>query len=175
MKETVLKNKEKLVCTSAGGYTELRNEIQQLRAKNQKLQVWAQTSEQERRRLHNTVVDMRGNIRVVCRVRDDPMLKMDPMHLSDNLYTYPDAATSEEHITIKARERPALSKPQNAWQVTDEDKENTDAHDSGGNSKSGKKPLLKFKFDRVLRPSASQKNVFNVLHCQLTHFVFVLL
>ncbi|XP_059813502.1 carboxy-terminal kinesin 2-like [Hypanus sabinus] len=98
-----------------------------------KLQSMEQTLtnlELERRRLHNTVQELKGNIRVICRVR--PLLELD----GDNNMAHIQFSPSDENvITLLKQEARA-----------------------GHNRKEDAK--YNFSFDRVFQPMAKQDEVF---------------
>ncbi|XP_072331917.1 kinesin-like protein KIFC1 isoform X3 [Scyliorhinus torazame] len=90
-------------------------------------------AEQERRRLHNTVQELKGNIRVICRVR--PLLDSEAAGCSEI-----------EHVQFSASDGKVIT-------LTKREESHT-GHDW--------KEELKydFSFDRVFQPIATQKDVF---------------
>jgi kinesin family protein C1 len=92
-------------------------------------------AEKTRRRLHNMVMDLRGNIRVGCRVR--PHLGGAGGNAEGN-YSFPDALVEQRSVQLTMAPRRSLS---------------------GGKGK-GKGKTHSFQFDRVFGPQATQADVY---------------
>lgn len=119
---------------------EIENLHQQLQdQKNimESLEVKIQDNEMTRRKMHNEIQELKGNIRVFCRVR--PLLDAEK-HFGMEHITFPDS----DHHTIELTRATNISFNEST------------AH---GKMKSGSK--IKFIFDRVFEPLSSQKEIFD--------------
>ncbi|PFH53260.1 hypothetical protein AMATHDRAFT_73463 [Amanita thiersii Skay4041] len=111
----------------------------------------AMESETVRRKLHNMVQELKGNIRVFCRVR--PVLPSDLTALvaSDSLDTLP----TEEINRLKAEVAAYISFPD-----TKEHKEIILHSSSESATGQERKEVYRFGFDRVFEPESTQAEVF---------------
>ena len=92
-------------------------------------------AEKTRRKLHNTVMDLRGNIRVGCRIR--PHLGEAGGNAEGN-YSFPDALVEQRSVQLTMAPRKSLS----------------------GEKGKGRGKTHSFQFDRVFGPSATQADVY---------------
>ncbi|XP_078422554.1 kinesin-like protein KIFC1 isoform X4 [Cetorhinus maximus] len=90
-------------------------------------------TEQERRRLHNTVQELKGNIRVICRVR--PVLDSEKEDSSEI-----------EHVQFSASDEKVIALTKREESHIGRDRKDEVKYD--------------FSFDRVFQPLAKQKDVF---------------
>ncbi|RDD38313.1 Carboxy-terminal kinesin 2 [Trichoplax sp. H2] len=109
---------------------DIRNYLATIQEKDAELR----SGEAERRKLHNCVQELKGNIRVFCRVR--------PLTNSEGAKMYPShiifAEGSDANIKLLQSSHPS------------------DTPSTKGNSNK-----YEFKFDKVFHPDSSQENVFN--------------
>ncbi|EDV22960.1 uncharacterized protein TRIADDRAFT_28367 [Trichoplax adhaerens] len=109
---------------------DVRNYLATIQEKDAELR----SGEAERRKLHNCVQELKGNIRVFCRVR--------PLTNSEGAKMYPShiifAEGSDANIKLLQSSQPS------------------DTPSTKGNSNK-----YEFKFDKVFHPDSSQENVFN--------------
>ncbi|XP_038671693.1 kinesin-like protein KIFC1 isoform X2 [Scyliorhinus canicula] len=131
--ENKLKTKETELSQKVACMEEQQSTIEQQREMIMERDERLHCAEQERRRLHNTVQELKGNIRVICRVR--PLLDSEAAGCSEIEHVQ-FSASDEKVITLTKRE------------------ESHTGHD--------RKEELKydFNFDRVFQPIATQKDVF---------------
>lgn len=106
--------------------------VEELRGTIDDLEERGRADEMERRKLHNAILELKGNIRVFCRVR--PMLPGEEG--SPDGYTFPDSTRQKRNITV------ALPSSSNAT----------------GNAQNGK--AYEFQFDNVFSPHSTQDEVF---------------
>ncbi|XP_041069523.1 kinesin-like protein KIFC1 isoform X2 [Carcharodon carcharias] len=90
-------------------------------------------TEQERRRLHNTVQELKGNIRVICRVR--PVLDSEK-----------EGSSEIEHVQFSASDEKVIALTKREESHIGRDRKGEVKYD--------------FSFDRVFQPLAKQKDVF---------------
>ncbi|XP_051775974.1 carboxy-terminal kinesin 2-like [Erpetoichthys calabaricus] len=107
-----------------------KQEIDGVKAKLSEVSEKLYKGEMDRRKLHNQILELKGNIRVFCRVR--PLL---PSDHAENL----------EHVQFPNDEKSILLA-------------RTEESHSGRESKDQRK--YKFNFDRVFPPRSSQQEVF---------------
>eukprot|EP00011_Vannellida_sp_DIVA3-517-6-12_P010659 CAMPEP_0114619368 /NCGR_PEP_ID=MMETSP0168-20121206/8179_1 /TAXON_ID=95228 ORGANISM="Vannella sp., Strain DIVA3 517/6/12" /NCGR_SAMPLE_ID=MMETSP0168 /ASSEMBLY_ACC=CAM_ASM_000044 /LENGTH=666 /DNA_ID=CAMNT_0001830537 /DNA_START=87 /DNA_END=2087 /DNA_ORIENTATION=+ len=106
--------------------------VEELRGTIEDLEERGRADEMERRKLHNSILELKGNIRVFCRVR--PMLPGEEG--SPDGYSFPDSTRQKRNITV------ALPSSSSAV----------------GNSGNGK--AYDFQFDNVFSPHSTQSEVF---------------
>ena len=99
-------------------------------------------NEEIRRRLHNKVIELKGNIRVFCRVR--PILKHETIGMRNgvgDVYKYPDKTEDARMIELCAEASSHIS------------------YRSNNKLENGSK-RWKFDFDRVFGPHTTQEKMF---------------
>ncbi len=109
-----------------------RRIVQRVEKETKRWQQLYQAEESERRRLHNKVLDLQGNIRVFCRVR--PPL---PIELQNNEKGHSDIIVGfmkekDQHMTLEYSRR-GSHYPE----------------------------IMEYKFDKVFKPSSTQIDVYN--------------
>ncbi|KAI8927944.1 P-loop containing nucleoside triphosphate hydrolase protein [Entophlyctis helioformis] len=135
-----LEESERLASSRAAEIAKLSLEVKGLEACVAEGEAKLREEEMTRRRLHNTIQELKGNIRVFCRVR--PLLGAEKEEIGEG-----DGgdAGSLPHITFSAKDEGAIELAQMV--------ENA----------SGSKTVAKtypFQFDKVFTPSAKQGDVF---------------
>eukprot|EP00172_Hildenbrandia_rubra_P001951 Plantae.Rhodophyta-Hildenbrandia_rubra.ctg25849.p1 GENE.Plantae.Rhodophyta-Hildenbrandia_rubra.ctg25849~~Plantae.Rhodophyta-Hildenbrandia_rubra.ctg25849.p1 ORF type:complete len:571 (-),score=138.86 Plantae.Rhodophyta-Hildenbrandia_rubra.ctg25849:1352-3064(-) len=137
--EKKLEQAEERCKTQSEGFMTLEHEVKILRITNQEqekvvdsLQTQVQEGEAERRALHNQVMELKGNIRVFCRLR--PILKSD--HEDDGARTAPLFKSHTGGRGVGVEQPLALVKP------------------------SSQQQKWSFTFDRFFGDAESQTNVF---------------
>eukprot|EP01013_Petalomonas_cantuscygni_P044773 TRINITY_DN9412_c0_g1_i1.p1 TRINITY_DN9412_c0_g1~~TRINITY_DN9412_c0_g1_i1.p1 ORF type:complete len:888 (-),score=270.07 TRINITY_DN9412_c0_g1_i1:163-2826(-) len=127
---------------SAEKMAQMEDEIKELRQAKKDLETQVREGAAMRRKLHNEIQELKGNIRVYCRVR--PLLNgaaaaalaAGNMVQLDN-YTFPDGLTEMKTIVVKGLERQDVT-----------------------STRAVAKEIPPFQFDRVYGPNAAQDEVF---------------
>eukprot|EP01012_Entosiphon_sulcatum_P014454 TRINITY_DN1947_c0_g1_i1.p1 TRINITY_DN1947_c0_g1~~TRINITY_DN1947_c0_g1_i1.p1 ORF type:complete len:793 (-),score=145.58 TRINITY_DN1947_c0_g1_i1:20-2398(-) len=136
---------------------ELLHEAEKLRSLTADLQGQLAASEQSRRQLHNAVQELKGNIRVICRVR--PQLPSEKGKLPHCLVPF-----APSHSLASAVPSPAsvVTTEFRGLRLVVEDSAAPDGH-AHPVSASGERREFEFEFDRVFPPAAQQEDVYQEL------------
>ncbi|TRY69930.1 hypothetical protein TCAL_12627 [Tigriopus californicus] len=140
--EATLENTKRHLASAEDKLTELEKLASQQAAQIDQHRENERAFETERRRLHNTIQELKGNIRVFCRVR--PLLKGEVEKVGPNI----------RHIEFVSENSLELKR------IADSPNESIASGIKGKNSK------YDFEFDRVFGPNAKQAQVFEEI-CQL--------
>lgn len=140
--EATLENTKRNLASAEEKLTELEKLASRQAAQIDQHQENERAFETERRRLHNTIQELKGNIRVFCRVR--PLLKGEIEKVGPNI----------RHIEFVSENSLELKR------IADSPNESIASGIKGKNNK------YDFEFDRVFDPSAKQAKVFEEI-CQL--------
>ncbi|KAJ7065566.1 kinesin-domain-containing protein [Mycena amicta] len=121
---------------------ELEQQIVELEEEKRVMKDEAANGEEERRRLHEMVMELKGNIRVFCRVR--PLLPSEEGSVDPAEIAYPDASrpypSGEKEIVMSA------AAPEREW-------------DAGMGNKP-RREVWNFNFDKVFTPASTQADLF---------------
>ncbi|KAJ7065571.1 P-loop containing nucleoside triphosphate hydrolase protein [Mycena amicta] len=121
---------------------ELEQQIVELEEEKRIMKDEAARGEEERRRLHEMVMELKGNIRVFCRVR--PLLPSEEGSVDPAEIAYPDASrpypSGEKEIVMSA------AAPEREW-------------DAGMGNKP-RREVWNFNFDKVFTPASTQADLF---------------
>ncbi|KAJ7065575.1 kinesin-domain-containing protein [Mycena amicta] len=121
---------------------ELEQQIVELEEEKRVMKDEAARGEEERRRLHEMVMELKGNIRVFCRVR--PLLPSEEGSVDPAEIAYPDASrpypSGEKEIVMSA------AAPEREW-------------DAGMGNKP-RREVWNFNFDKVFTPASTQADLF---------------
>eukprot|EP00095_Tigriopus_kingsejongensis_P006418 maker-scaffold1274_size51331-snap-gene-0.10 protein:Tk06418 transcript:maker-scaffold1274_size51331-snap-gene-0.10-mRNA-1 annotation:"carboxy-terminal kinesin 2-like isoform x2" len=137
-----LANTKKILASAEDKVSELEKLCSRRAAQIDQYQDNERAFETERRKLHNTIQELKGNIRVFCRVR--PRLKGEIDHMGETI----------RHIEFHSDKTLSLKR------FSDSPNESVASGVKGKNSK------YDFEFDRVFDPSSKQSKVFEDI-CQL--------
>lgn len=138
-REATIAGQVEFLAAKDGEIGALRAEMKGVLEENATLKDEAHEGEEERRRLHNTLQELKGNIRVFCRVR--PVLGAS----AEEVEAAPGQAGTIYDVDGKSREI-CVHAPVN---------------ESGGSSNSrGGTGRKAFTFDRIFGPTSSQEDVF---------------
>ncbi|KAI5124211.1 hypothetical protein M0805_005061 [Coniferiporia weirii] len=138
--------------------SQLRLELENARKRVTELEEEARDSEMIRRRLHNTIQELKGNIRVFCRVR--PLIPSDlPPELANSaLSSSPsnlDASSLEGNEKLKEECLARIEFPDYK-----DHKEIVLSSSSESATGQERKETWNFSFDRVFEPASSQMDIF---------------
>ena len=128
---------EQLSAERAAKIEQLHDQVRNLEETISRLEEKSREDEDTRRQLHNQIQELKGNIRVFCRVRP-------------NLSAEPAVNPNDENI-------PVYAYPSNGDNRSLDINFNTGASVSG---KAGQAKKMTFQFDKVFPPSSSQAAVF---------------
>ncbi|KAF8993294.1 kinesin-domain-containing protein [Cyathus striatus] len=143
--------------------SELSLKLEEAQKEVEEMKVDAMESEMVRRKLHNMVQELKGNIRVFCRVR--PILPSDVVTYSGML----SSSSSSSGGDSRGSSTPTLEDPERIKQELQLDMAFPDRQDhkeivvhSKSESATGqeRKEVYNFNFDRVFEPQSSQMEVF---------------
>ena len=116
------------------------------------LEIQLHQNETMRRKLHNKVMELRGNIRVFCRVRAVLPKEKKILPADSSVFQYPDELTHRQVIQVQASKDAHVSYRTGHTQ--------THTQQNGQTSHDNNKKTWAFEFDHVFGPANTQEDLF---------------
>ncbi|KAL6071666.1 kinesin-like nuclear fusion protein [Balamuthia mandrillaris] len=134
--QQTLEERKRTISEQAGTISDQTETIAAQKARIEELEYKSREHEQLRRKLHNTIQELKGNIRVFCRVRPLIGAEAEDEENAESPFAFPENC-DEKELEVSQSGRESVV---------------------GG--KAGPSKKFRFQFDKVFRPEATQVEVF---------------